>query len=288
MQNLRETAAGTKEIIKELKEGLWIGRGTRYVTVDFTIYNANINLFCVIKLSFEFPPTGGIVPDPLFNTVKLIRYITAGEYALAAFEIVFAIFILYYLVEEIIEIRVLRCDYFRSFWNVIDLFVIVVSISTLSFNIFLMFRVETMLQSLLAEPEKFADFTYLAATSQAFQKLAAFTVFLGVIKIFKYISFNKTMSQLAGTLKRSGPDIGAFSIMFFIVFMAFAQFAFLMFGTKVKDFSTIINASYTQFRLILGDFNFPAIEDANPFFGPIYFILYIFFVFFILMERRSA
>ena len=44
MQNLRETAAGTKEIIKELKEGLWIGRGTRYVTIDFTIYNANINL----------------------------------------------------------------------------------------------------------------------------------------------------------------------------------------------------------------------------------------------------
>ena len=61
--------------------------------------------FCVIKLSFEFPPTGGIVPDPLFNTVKLIRYITATDYALAAFEIVFGLFILYYLVEEIIEIR---------------------------------------------------------------------------------------------------------------------------------------------------------------------------------------
>ena len=58
-------------------------------------------------------------------------------------------------------------------------------------------------------------------------------MFLGVIKIFKYISFNKTMSQLAGTLQRAAPDVGAFSIMFGIVFMAFAQFAFLMFGTKV-------------------------------------------------------
>ena len=62
-------------------------------------------------------------------------------------------------------------------------------------------------------------------------------VFLGVIKIFKYISFNKTMSQLAGTLQRSAPDVGAFFIMFGIVFMAFAQFAFLMFGTKVNSFS---------------------------------------------------
>ena len=55
VQNLRETAADTRDIIRELKEGLWIGRGTRYVTVDFTIYNANVNLFCVIKLREEGP-----------------------------------------------------------------------------------------------------------------------------------------------------------------------------------------------------------------------------------------
>ena len=54
-------------------------------------------------------------------------------------------------------------------------------------------------------------------------------------------------------------------------------------GPQVKDFHTVTDASFTQFRLILGDFNFPAIEDANPLFGPMYFMLYIFFVFFILM-----
>ncbi len=49
VQNLRERKIDSYNIIKELKEGLWIGRGTRYVVIDFTIYNANINLFCVIK-----------------------------------------------------------------------------------------------------------------------------------------------------------------------------------------------------------------------------------------------
>ena len=57
---------------------------------------------------------------------------------------------------------------------------------------------------------------------------------------------------------------------------------------QVKDFSTVTDACFTQFRLILGDFNFVAIEDANPFFGPVYFLLYIFFVFFILMGRLSS
>jgi hypothetical protein len=36
-------------IIQELKEGLWFDRGTRFVTIDFTVYNANINLFCIVK-----------------------------------------------------------------------------------------------------------------------------------------------------------------------------------------------------------------------------------------------
>ncbi len=34
---------------RELQEGLWVGRPTRYVVIDFTFYNANVNLFCVIK-----------------------------------------------------------------------------------------------------------------------------------------------------------------------------------------------------------------------------------------------
>ena len=49
IQTLKGVKNESLAIIKELKEGLWLGRGTRYVTLDFTLYNANINLFCVIK-----------------------------------------------------------------------------------------------------------------------------------------------------------------------------------------------------------------------------------------------
>jgi hypothetical protein len=49
VQDLGQTSAETKLILRELLEGLWIGRGTRFVSVDFTVYNANVNLFCVVK-----------------------------------------------------------------------------------------------------------------------------------------------------------------------------------------------------------------------------------------------
>ena len=37
-------------IIKELREGLWIDRATRLIIIDFTLYNANINMFCIAKV----------------------------------------------------------------------------------------------------------------------------------------------------------------------------------------------------------------------------------------------
>lgn len=59
------------------------------------------------------------------------------------------------------------------------------------------------------------------------------------MQLFKYISFNKTMTQLVDTISQSKKDLGSFMVMFFIVFFAFAQVGYLFFGTVVSDFKTI-------------------------------------------------
>ncbi|KAK8775402.1 hypothetical protein V5799_031254 [Amblyomma americanum] len=43
------TKEAATQVMADLKENLWIGRATRAVFLDFTVYNANVNLFCVIK-----------------------------------------------------------------------------------------------------------------------------------------------------------------------------------------------------------------------------------------------
>ena len=53
---------------------LWIDRGTRAVFIDFTVYNPNINLFCVVKLVAEMPATGGVITSSSFRTVNLLRF----------------------------------------------------------------------------------------------------------------------------------------------------------------------------------------------------------------------
>ena len=151
------------------------------------------------------------------------------------------------------------------------------------FTIYKYIAVNSLMKGFLKKPNYYADFSYLAVMSRRFQYAAGLSVFIAWIKLFKYISSNKTMSKLLGTITESLPSLGGFGIMFFIVFFAYAQVAYLLLGPYVKDFSTLKDACFAQLRMILHDFNFADIERAQEFWGPVYFISYVFFITFIFM-----
>ena len=74
--------------------------------------------------------------------------------------------------------------------------------------------------------------------------------------------------------------------------------SFILYGIlyAIRILAVIVNIlwifvsspSFTLFRIILGDFNFHELEAANRVLGPIYFILYVFFVFFVLLNMFLA
>ena len=48
-QTLHYLKNESQAILAELNRGKWITQGTRFVSIDFTFYNANINLFCIVQ-----------------------------------------------------------------------------------------------------------------------------------------------------------------------------------------------------------------------------------------------
>ena len=79
-----------------------------------------------------------------------------------------------------------------------------------------------------------------------------------------------------------------FLVMFFIIFGAFVQLGYLLFGTQMFDYSSMYNTVFALIRTILGDFDFKSLEAANNIFGPIYFFCFVFFVFFVLLNMFLA
>ncbi|NXI96187.1 PK2L2 protein, partial [Psophia crepitans] len=271
-----------------LRQNNWLTRGTRIVFTDFSTYNANINLFCIIRLVVEFPATGGALTSSHIYSVKLLRYVTYYDYFLASCEIVFCLFIATFIIQEAIKIGKLKKKYFTSAWNWLNLLLLVVSILAIAFNLYRTVEVSLLMEELLSDAHVYPDFYFLAFWQVLYNNMIAVNIFFAWIKIFKYISFNKTMTQLSSTLSRCAKDIIGFSVMFFTVFFAYAQLGYLVFGSQVEDFSSFQNCIFTQFRIVLGDFNFETVEAANRILGPIYFITFVFFMFFILLNMFLA
>ena len=86
----------------------------------------NVKFAINFRLTFEFPAIGGVVPDSVYRTVKLLRYVSVADYVILACEIIFICFTVYYIIEELIELKKHKWAFFENNWNYTDIAVIVV------------------------------------------------------------------------------------------------------------------------------------------------------------------
>lgn len=79
---------------------------------------------------------------------------SSWDYFVGLCEVAFSLFILYYIVEEVLEIRIHRLHYFRSLWNCLDVLIIVVCSGH--------HIIESLLSSRLIEVRNFLLFSQLS------------------------------------------------------------------------------------------------------------------------------
>ena len=118
------------------------------------------------------------------------------------------------------------------------------AVVTLSFNIYRQVKVNELLDTLISDDNVYIDFNFLCYWSFNYNVTMGFLVFLTWVKLFKYVSFNKVMTQLSYTMSRCAKDVSGFAIMFFVVYLSYAQLGFLCFGTQIYEFSSVQMAMY--------------------------------------------
>ncbi|KAA0190384.1 Polycystic kidney disease 2 1 (Predicted) [Fasciolopsis buskii] len=288
IQDLSRDPVTSIAILDELFRGLWIDQGTRVLFVDFTIYNANINMFVIVKLIFEMSYTGGVFVGNEFQAAKLIRYVTSVDYFVMVCEVLFILFVLYYIVEECLEIKKNKWRYFLGAWNVLDIVVIACCLFCIVLAAYCTATANSVISNLVNQLDSHPHFDVLSYWYGHFVRATAMCVFLAVLKVFKYVDFDRSLGQLTRTLSIACYDLIGFLVMFCIVYFAFAQLSYLAFGAATDGFQSFTQACYSLFRMMVGDINFPALRKANFFLGPVFFLLYIFFAVFVLLNMFLA
>nr|XP_014097996.2 polycystic kidney disease 2-like 2 protein [Bactrocera oleae] len=277
------------KILSDLKSRKWLDRASRLILVEFTLYNANKDLVNNIKFIGELPSTGGVVTTFSIESVKLASVFWRDGITILVIGVIFYLFVLYYTTVEILEvIRIGFTNYVRILWNFVDFLIIALAYCTLMYNIWHPFYVGGLYKRFEKSPNDYLQLDKLCFWNLTYRAIFAICAFLVCMKILKFISFNKTMRQFNATVSTCFRDLLGFSVMFGIVFLAYAQMGLLLFGNVHHDFRNFKESLLTMIRMILGDFDYDGIEAANRVLGPIYFLTYIVLVFFILLNMFLA
>ncbi|CAL8097581.1 unnamed protein product [Calicophoron daubneyi] len=279
----------TQAILQELFHGRWLDEATRAMFLDFTIYNANINMFVIVKLIFEVPYTGGVLPSQDFQAARLLRYTRTQDYFVMICEVLFGVLVLYYIVEELLEICANKWSYFKSIWSFMDIIVIVISVMFGVVVVYTTIRVDTLMDQVIKQNnQRYAHFDLIGYWYGHYIRILSLLVFFAILKLFKYVNFDKSLGQLNATLAVAAADSFGLILMFLCIFFAFAGFSHLAFGYTSNYYRTFTAASYALFRMMVGDINFDELRHAHYVIGPLFFILFILLVFFVLMNMFLA
>ena len=138
------------------------------------------------RLLFEFPPTGGCITYRRLSTIKLLRYVTSTDYFVMACEGILFLYLVFYTIEEILEMKKLKWKYLREFWTVLDFIVLICGYSMLAMNLYRTFKVSTVLKDILDNRDRYANFELLQYWQELFNDVVAVTCFFGWIKVWMF------------------------------------------------------------------------------------------------------
>ena len=89
------------KLVQTMIDGVYVARDTRLVSIQFSIYNENIDSFGIYFLYVEFPATGGVNVGNKNNIVRLFSVTAGRTISDAVFEFIVAGLFAWYLVAEI-------------------------------------------------------------------------------------------------------------------------------------------------------------------------------------------
>ncbi|XP_072044193.1 polycystin-1-like isoform X2 [Amphiura filiformis] len=271
--------------MQQLEKEAWIDRYTRAVFVEFSTYNAQVNLFAVVNLVVEFLPSGGGFPYPRVDIVRLLTYYEGFALVQICCEAGFLIFIVFFIVKEIKAILKQKREYPKVFWNLAEWVIIAFSIGLIIVYFYRFYTTKTLISAFKKNGGRgYVKLQYVAYWNELLGCMIGWVVFMSTLKFIKLLRFNKRIGVLSGTIRHAANDLIWFGMFFAIVFLAYSVAFYLILGTQVFNYSDFTYTMESLITAILGKFAFYELVEADRILGPLLFFAFMCTITFILIN----
>ena len=272
-----------KAVISNLRKHGWIDIQTRAVLLEFTVYNPNTGYLSIATYYYEILPTGYGNPFTKIDTLLLTSTQTGFYQFYLICQLLFIIMVVFFVLREVYKIYRKKCAYFRDVWNWVEILQIIFSFLVV---VFYVIKSKMVLKSALKVQENpFVPVSFGEAITwnHAENAVLAITVFIATVKLLRMIRFNPHVSIMMSSFRESKGLLLSYSVIFVIIFLSYAQFGQLAFGSDMQSYSSFQSTLFSELLMCLGGkMNLTELLRVNRILGPLFgfsFLLLMFFIF---------
>ncbi|XP_063801546.1 polycystin-1-like protein 3 isoform X2 [Pseudophryne corroboree] len=271
-------------VISWLVTSNWLDSYTKAVFVEFNVYNANINLFCLAAFILETSVIGSLWPTTDLQIMRL--YPTAESFFSFQFanEILFLIIILYTIVIQGMRLKEQKCSYFRQTRNILDLSIIAISCSNTALYIKRIILRSRDISRYQSDPSRYVSFSETATVDAAYGYSIAFLVSLMTVKLWNLLNLNPNMHLITMTLQKAWNEISGYLLTILILLVAYGISCNLLFGWTISNYRTISDSIVTIISLLIGIFNYDEVFNLDPVLGSLLIFTCIIFLVFVVVN----
>mmetsp|Transcript_1768 Transcript_1768/g.6242 ORF Transcript_1768/g.6242 Transcript_1768/m.6242 type:complete len:854 (-) Transcript_1768:47-2608(-) len=311
---LRDTDFKSK--LMSLETDKWLDPRTYRVMVSMLTYNGNMDLLMMTNVHFMFGRSGHIWKDITNRTFKLNQYDSWEVYLWDILFYMHITFILYVELKEVAgELRRRKGGFveflkkYMGFWNAVDWITILVAYVMLIVWLFRYGKVSMLGDDMVALPGKLSAcssapnvelcqddlyFTFYSDAEEAGRwikdsnLLGAFYPVIIMLRLFKAFQAQPRLALVAMTLYNSAGDLAHFCIVFLAAFFSFVFTGIALFGQEVSDFAQFDRGVMTLFRMLMGDFDYDAMQGNDRIVAAAFVSLFQIAMFLIMLNMLVA
>ncbi|CAH1257139.1 PKDREJ [Branchiostoma lanceolatum] len=270
-----------------LEDLKWIDGQTRAVFIDFMVYNANVDLFCLVSVLIETPETGNAHAASTVRMIRLYQYRHAIDTVLLIFQVAYTLMTIYDIYYAVRRICTQRWAYFKDVWNLLDFLIIFLSLIAFAAFGARMILTYQALASFRKNKSAFLNLVPVIVAQEVLLAVVAIIAFIGCMRCCRLLRGNNSLYLIEATFKRSMAPLMSHGLMIVIMMIGYAMFGNLAFGRQVESYSSLPRALVTVLNFAIGAYE---MDDyvASPAMGSIFFISFIFSMGFILLNFFAA
>ena len=230
-------------------------------------------MFGIVTMGAEFVG-GGIRPWHRVDAIRLFPNLDTFGIITGIAEVLFLISTTYYIINLVLIFKETGCrDFFKSTWNIIDLFTVVMSLTAIAVYTARMLVTREMTKEFdETKGNAYIRLTYAAMIDQGYTYIVACLVFTSTLKFCRLLSFQKAFMQVSATISLCFEGLSTFFVEFSIVFLGFTSFFYFVLKNDVEDFRDFIRAMENTMAMSIGKFNFGELRAADESAAWIFFI----------------